>query len=275
MIKENSLFLKKIKEKSNKNLSIKKNNHSLFDNNNIHKQNIKLNNDYLSTKLKQYEKNTKKINKENLPKIKKYSNKINNINKLKYMNDKKLDEIFSFKENKNNFNGFYTNTDFNIINNKNKSFNLIKEYKKNNNFDIKNSFSTNYENNEKKITKKNSNIKITNSNQNKNSITLNTNKNFLSKNNKIKIKRFSTVAMLALKLENDLEDIDEYDFKVKVRDNFFKLRKLMKKKENINLKLLNDLKQEQILNENMLKIYVVQLKNKQHFDYQKYKLQMK
>ena len=81
--------------------------------------------------------------------------------------------------------------------------------------------------------------------------------------------------MLALKLENDLEDIDEYDFKVKVRDNFFKLKKLMKKKENKNLKLLNDLKQEQILNENMLKIYVVQLKNKHNFDYQKYKLQMK
>ena len=269
MIKENSLFLKKIK--SNLNENIKKNNHSLFNNNNIHKQNIKLNNDYLSTKLKQYEKNTKKIN---LPKIKKYSNKINNINKLKYMNDKNLDEIFSFNENNNNFNGFYTNTDFNIINNKNKSFNLINEYKKN--FDIKNSFSTNFnENSEKKIIKKNSIINKTNSNQNKNSITLNTNKNFLSNNKKIKIKRFSILAMLALKLENDLEDIDEYDFKVKVRDNFFKLRKLMKKKENKNLKLLNDLKQEQILNENMLKIYVVQLKNKHHFDYQKYKLQMK
>ncbi len=58
MLKENSLFLKKIKEKSN-NLTIK--NNSTFDNKN-QKNNIKLNNDYLSTKLKQYEKNTKKIN---------------------------------------------------------------------------------------------------------------------------------------------------------------------------------------------------------------------
>ncbi len=57
------------------------------------------------------------------------------------MNDKNLDEIFSFNENDfNNFNGFYTNTDFNIINNKNKSFNLINEYNKNKNFDNKNSF---------------------------------------------------------------------------------------------------------------------------------------
>jgi len=266
MLKENSLFLKKIKEKSN-NLTIK-NNNSTFDNKN-QKNNIKLNNDYLSTKLKQYEKNTKKIN---LPKIKKYSNKINNINKLKYMNDKNLDEIFSFNENDNNFNGFYTNTDFNIINNKNKSFNLINEYNKNKNFDNKNSFSTNYE---KKISKKNSIIKKTQKQNNKNSITFNSNNKFLSTNKKIQIKRFSTLALLALKLENDLEDIDEYDFKVKVRDNFFKLKKLMKKKENKNLKLLNDLKQEQILNENMLKIYVVQLKNKHNFDYQKYKLQMK
>ena len=268
MLKENSLFLKKIKEKSN-NLTIK--NNSTFDNKNINKNNIKLNNDYLSTKLKQYEKNTKKIN---LPKIKKYSNKINNINKLKYMNDKNLDEIFSFNENDfNNFNGFYTNTDFNIINNKNKSFNLINEYNKNKNFDNKNSFSTNYY--EKKIGEKNSTIKKTQKQNNKNSITFNSNNKFLSTNKKIKIKRFSILAMLALKLENDLEDIDEYDFKVKVRDNFFKLKKLMKKKENKNLKLLNDLKQEQILNENMLKIYVVQLKNKHNFDYQKYKLQMK
>ena len=266
MLKENSLFLKKIKEKSN-NLTIK-NNNSTFDNKN-QKNKIKLNNDYLSTKLKQYEKNTKKIN---LPKIKKYSNKINNINKLKYMNDKNLDEIFSFNENDNNFNGFYTNTDFNIINNKNKSFNLINEYNKNKNFDNKNSFSTNYE---KKISKKNSIIKKTQKQNNKNSITFNSNNKFLSTNKKIQIKRFSILAMLAIKLENDLEDIDEYDFKVKVRDNFFKLKKLMKKKENKNLKLLNDLKQEQILNENMLKIYVVQLKNKHNFDYQKYKLQMK
>jgi hypothetical protein len=266
MLKENSLFLKKIKEKSN-NLTIK-NNNSTFENKN-QKNNIKLNNDYLSTKLKQYEKNIKKIN---LPKIKKYSNKINNINKLKYMNDKNLDEIFSFNENDNNFNGFYTNTDFNIINNKNKSFNLINEYNKNKNFDNKNSFSTNYE---KKISKKNSIIKKTQKQNNKNSITFNSNNKFLSKNKKIQIKRFSILAMLAIKLENDLEDIDEYDFKVKVRDNFFKLKKLMKKKENKNLKLLNDLKQEQILNENMLKIYVVQLKNKHNFDYQKYKLQMK
>ena len=266
MLKENSLFLKKIKEKSN-NLTIN-NNNSTFENKN-QKNNIKLNNDYLSTKLKQYEKNTKKIN---LPKIKKYSNKINNINKLKYMNDKNLDEIFSFNENDNNFNGFYTNTDFNIINNKNKSFNLINEYNKNKNFDNKNSFSTNYE---KKISKKNSIIKKTQKQNNKNSITFNSNNKFLSTNKKIQIKRFSILAMLALKLENDLEDIDEYDFKVKVRDNFFKLKKLMKKKENKNLKLLNDLKQEQILNENMLKIYVVQLKNKHNFDYQKYKLQMK
>ena len=83
------------------------------------------------------------------------------------------------------------------------------------------------------------------------------------------------MAILALKLENDLEDIDEYDYKVKVRDIFFKLKKLMQKQKNKNMKLLNDVKHDQILNENMLKIFVVQLKNKHNFDYQKYKLQIK
>ena len=322
MFNEKPLILNKIKTKSqffnqnfsnknnsNINLSIKKkDNHFLTDNNinNNNKKKIQLSNDFLSTKIKQYEKSPKKIKKKNLPKIKKYSNKLNKneISKLKYMNDKILDDIFSFNEKEyenNNFNGFYTNTDYNV--NKNKSFSMFKEYNliKNRNKKDNHSYSTNYYDKKDSINEKiskfneyNSNI-IKNENSNKiltknsikkrntkNSITFNStnlsnsnNNNLLATNiNNIKIKRFSTLAILALKLENDLEDIDEYDYKVKVRDNFFKLKKLMQKQKNKNMKLLNDVKHDQILNENMLKIFVVQLKNKHNFDYQKYKLQI-
>ena len=86
-----------------------------------------------------------------------------------------------------------------------------------------------------------------------------------TKNNERKnsVKRFSVTAIFALKISEPSDVLEEHiDPKLKITNKFARFKLLLNKQRDKNVKLLNGIKENRVMNENMLKVYINQLIHK-------------
>ena len=81
------------------------------------------------------------------------------------------------------------------------------------------------------------------------------------------VKRFSVTALFALKIMDPSEVLEEHiDSSLKINNKFARFKLMLKKQKDKNIKLLNQIKEDRVMNENMLKVYVNQI-TKKHLGY--------
>ncbi len=81
------------------------------------------------------------------------------------------------------------------------------------------------------------------------------------------VKRFSVTALFALKIMDPSEVLEEHiDSSLKINNKFARFKLMLKKQKDKNVKLLNSIQEDRVMNENMLKVYVNQI-TKKHLGY--------
>ena len=159
--------------------------------------------------------------------------------KLKYLDNNELNYIFSEGE-------IYNNSK--LLNNENDEKHKIY---------LSSSSLSNQNHNKKKyiinFSKDSSNKAVLDANLKNNKFNFSPDDNEKRNNKKKKnsIKRFSVTALFALKINN----------------KFGRFKLMLKKQKDKNIKLLNSIKEDRVMNENMLKVYVNQI-TKKHLGYQ-------
>jgi hypothetical protein len=195
--------------------------------------------------------NSEKINK-------KYKTLINSKTrkKLKYLDNNELNYIFSEGE-------IYNNSK--LLNNENDEKHKIY---------LSSSSLSNQNHNKKKyiinFSKDSSNKAVLDANLKNNKFNFSPDDNEKRNNKKKKnsIKRFSVTALFALKIMDPSEVLEEHiDSSLKINNKFGRFKLMLKKQKDKNIKLLNSIKEDRVMNENMLKVYVNQI-TKKHLGYQ-------
>ena len=189
-----------------------------------------------------------------------------NNKKNKYLNDNVLDNIFS-----TNNKGIDDNVEHTIIPHqitkrginkkkkdkkklmKNKSQSKEKKIKENDN-----------ENEKEKEKEKNKTISLLDANINKNNAYFKfiegVNSSIHSK--RVSLNRFSITAKLALHVSEQLDVLDEHiDTRKRVFDKFSKFKLLLKKKHYENIDLINSIRENSIVHDNMLKVFISKIIN--------------
>ena len=196
----------------------------------------------------------------------KYKYLMENNKKNKYLNDNVLDNIFS-----TNNKGIDDNVEHTIIPHqitkrginkkkkdkkklmKNKSQSKEKKIKENDN-----------ENEKEKEKEKNKTISLLDANINKNNAYFKfiegVNSSIHSK--RVSLNRFSITAKLALHVSEQLDVLDEHiDTRKRVFDKFSKFKLLLKKKHYENIDLINSIRENSIVHDNMLKVFISKIIN--------------
>jgi hypothetical protein len=80
---------------------------------------------------------------------------------------------------------------------------------------------------------------------------------------RISFKRFSSSALLGLKITEPSDVLEEHiDSKLKIHNKFAKFKLMLKKQKEQNIKLLNSIRETRILNENILKSNINEYRHK-------------